>query len=68
VFDELCRRSMSLMRSSLSHDSYLIRFVALTTQLCMLVACRLLVTVFYFAHTVTISLLTSVIGLGRLTI
>jgi len=28
VFDELCRRSMSFVRTCLSHDSYLIRFVA----------------------------------------
>jgi len=28
VFDELCRRSMSVVRSGLSHDSNLIRFVA----------------------------------------
>jgi len=28
VFDELCQRSMCCVRSCLSHDSYLIRFVA----------------------------------------
>jgi len=28
VFDELCRRSMNFVHSCLSHDSYLIRFVA----------------------------------------
>jgi len=28
MFDELCRRSMSFVCSCLSHDSYLIRFVA----------------------------------------
>jgi len=28
VFNELCPRSMSFVRSSLSHDSFLIRFVA----------------------------------------
>jgi len=27
VFNELCQRSMSFVRSCLSHDSYLIRFV-----------------------------------------
>jgi len=28
VLDELCRRSISFVRSCLSHESYLIRFVA----------------------------------------
>jgi len=32
LFDELCRQSMSFVRSCLSHDSYLIRFVANYTQ------------------------------------
>jgi len=57
----------STARSRLSHDSYLIGFVAKYAE-CMLVASRFLVTMFYFAYTVTIFLLTSVIGLVRLLI
>jgi len=65
VFDELCRRSVSLVRSCLSHDSYLIRFVANYAVVHARSPSCFLVTMFYFAHTVTILLLTSPISLVR---
>jgi len=72
VFGELCQRSMSFVRSCLSHDFLvisLIRFVAI--GLLRIVHARsqlFLGHMFYFAHTVTIFVLTSVIGLVRLII
>jgi len=68
VFNELCQRSMSFVRSCLAHDSYLIRFVANYVVVHARSQSFLRQNALFCAHPLQIFLLTSVLGLVHLII